>query len=137
MCSSPVQEAFIEAGAFQCGYCTPGFILMTQQLLDANPDPDDEQIKRLSLGQSLPLRHLSGSDPGGEDRGAQAQGNGLTAQIGVPDVVQREALAQRCIADRDRHNGGVCYDPGSATHPCASRMLRCARDTRSRRRSLI
>jgi len=40
----PVQEAFIEAGAFQCGFCTPGFLLMTKQLLDANPAPDDEQI---------------------------------------------------------------------------------------------
>jgi aerobic carbon-monoxide dehydrogenase small subunit len=40
----PVQEAFIEAGAFQCGFCTPGFLLMTKQLLDAHPEPDEEQI---------------------------------------------------------------------------------------------
>ena len=40
----PVQEAFIEAGAFQCGFCTPGFVLMTKQLLDRHPDPSDEQI---------------------------------------------------------------------------------------------
>ncbi len=41
----PVQEAFLEAGAFQCGFCTPGFILMTRQLLDADPDPDDATIR--------------------------------------------------------------------------------------------
>ena len=40
----PVQEAFIEAGAFQCGFCTPGFVLMTKQLLDEHPDPSDDQI---------------------------------------------------------------------------------------------
>ena len=45
-----MQEAFIEAGAFQCGYCTPGFILMTHQLLDANPNPDDDQIKDYLTG---------------------------------------------------------------------------------------
>src|SRR5262249_8911671 len=46
----PVQEAFIEAGAFQCGYCTPGFVLMTKQLLDANADPDDSAIKHYLSG---------------------------------------------------------------------------------------
>jgi aerobic carbon-monoxide dehydrogenase small subunit len=47
---NPVQEAFIETGAFQCGYCTPGFILMANQLLDAHPDPDDEQIRHYLSG---------------------------------------------------------------------------------------
>jgi carbon-monoxide dehydrogenase small subunit len=46
----PVQEAFIENGAFQCGFCTPGFILMTKQLLDANPDPDEHQIRHYLVG---------------------------------------------------------------------------------------
>ena len=47
---SPVQEAFIEASAFQCGYCTPGFIMMVTQLLDEHPDPSDEQIKDYLTG---------------------------------------------------------------------------------------
>jgi carbon-monoxide dehydrogenase small subunit len=47
---SPVQEAFVETGAFQCGYCTPGFVLMVGQLLDENPDPDDHQIKHYLSG---------------------------------------------------------------------------------------
>jgi carbon-monoxide dehydrogenase small subunit len=46
----PVQEAFIETNAFQCGFCTPGFILMTAQLLAAHPDPDDEQIRHYLSG---------------------------------------------------------------------------------------
>jgi len=41
----PVQEAFIECGAFQCGYCTPGFVLMAKTLLERHPDPDDGQIR--------------------------------------------------------------------------------------------
>src|ERR1700680_787656 len=47
---SPVQQAFIEAGAFQCGFCTPGFILMATQLLDENPDPDEDEIKHYLSG---------------------------------------------------------------------------------------
>ncbi len=46
----PVQEAFIEAGAFQCGFCTPGFIMMVRQLLDAHPDPDDEEVRHYLTG---------------------------------------------------------------------------------------
>ncbi len=41
----PVQQAFIDHGAFQCGYCTPGFILMTTALLKQHPDPNETQIK--------------------------------------------------------------------------------------------
>ncbi len=47
----PVQESFIEHSAFQCGFCTPGFVLMTKQLLERHPDPDDHQIRH----------HLSGN----------------------------------------------------------------------------
>ena len=47
---SPVQEAFIEAGAFQCGFCTPGFVLMVHQLLDRNPEPSEEDIRHYLSG---------------------------------------------------------------------------------------
>ena len=46
----PVQEAFIEAGAFQCGFCTPGFVLMAKQLLDEHADPTDDQIRHYLSG---------------------------------------------------------------------------------------
>jgi carbon-monoxide dehydrogenase small subunit len=46
----PVQQAFIEAGAFQCGFCTPGMILMTKSLLDRHPDPSDDQIRGFLSG---------------------------------------------------------------------------------------
>jgi len=45
-----VQQAFIDAGAFQCGFCTPGFILMTHQLLDEHPDPSDADIRHYLSG---------------------------------------------------------------------------------------
>jgi len=42
----PVQEAFVEEGAIQCGFCTPGMMMATKALLDRNPDPSDEEIRR-------------------------------------------------------------------------------------------
>mgnify|MGYP003611716565 FL=1 len=41
-----IQEAFVLAGAVQCGFCTPGMIIATKALLDKNPDPSVEQIKK-------------------------------------------------------------------------------------------
>ncbi len=45
-----VQQAFIETGAFQCGFCTPGFILMTRQLLNAHPEPTEDEIRHYLAG---------------------------------------------------------------------------------------
>ena len=45
-----VQEAFIECAALQCGFCTPGFVMMTRQLLDENPDPSEDQIRHYLSG---------------------------------------------------------------------------------------
>ena len=48
----PLQTAFIANGAIQCGYCTPGFLIAAKALLDEDPDPDDEAIRR-GLGGNI------------------------------------------------------------------------------------
>ena len=47
---SKVQEAFLAAGAVQCGFCTPGLIVATDALLKRNPDPDDAEIREALAG---------------------------------------------------------------------------------------
>jgi len=47
---SPVQEAFLEAGAVQCGFCTPGLIVATDDLLGRNPEPTDGEIREALAG---------------------------------------------------------------------------------------
>jgi carbon-monoxide dehydrogenase small subunit len=42
----PIQQAFIEHGGLQCGFCTPGMIMSTKALLDENPNPSEEEIRR-------------------------------------------------------------------------------------------
>jgi carbon-monoxide dehydrogenase small subunit len=46
----PVQQAFIDYTAFQCGFCTPGIIMSAKALLDKNPSPTEEEIKRELAG---------------------------------------------------------------------------------------
>jgi carbon-monoxide dehydrogenase small subunit len=41
----PLQQAFIDAGAIQCGFCTPGMVLSAKALLDQNPHPTEEEIR--------------------------------------------------------------------------------------------
>jgi len=41
----PLQKAFLQEAALQCGVCTPGFIVAARALLDVNPDPDEEQVR--------------------------------------------------------------------------------------------
>ncbi len=46
----PLQQAFVETGAVQCGFCTPGMILSAKTLLDKNPNPTEDEIKRAIEG---------------------------------------------------------------------------------------
>jgi len=46
----PIQTSFIENGAIQCGFCTPGIIMTSKALLDENPQPTDDQIKEALAG---------------------------------------------------------------------------------------
>jgi aerobic-type carbon monoxide dehydrogenase small subunit (CoxS/CutS family) len=46
----PLQQAFIDKGAVQCGYCTPGVILAGKALLDSNPKPTSDEIRRAIAG---------------------------------------------------------------------------------------
>ncbi|MCC6148010.1 MAG: (2Fe-2S)-binding protein, partial [Anaerolineaceae bacterium] len=48
----PIQEAFVEAGAVQCGYCTPGMIMSAKALLDKNPKPEEVEI-RAAIDENL------------------------------------------------------------------------------------
>lgn len=46
----PIQTAFIEEGAVQCGFCTPGMVMSSKALLDENPEPSEDQIRESLAG---------------------------------------------------------------------------------------
>jgi len=46
----PIQKSFVEHGAIQCGFCTPGMILTAKALLDENPSPTENEIKHAMSG---------------------------------------------------------------------------------------
>jgi aerobic carbon-monoxide dehydrogenase small subunit len=78
----PVQEAFVEAGAVQCGFCTPGLIVATHDLLAGNPSPTDPEIREALAGNLCrctgyekilaAVRLAAGRTGGGEAGGGEA-----------------------------------------------------------------
>lgn len=47
---SEIQQAFVDQGAIQCGFCTPGMIMSAKALLDSNPEPSEEEIREVLEG---------------------------------------------------------------------------------------
>ena len=55
---SALQQAFSDHHALQCGYCTPGMLVAATALLERNPRPSDDEIRKGAPGQHLPLHRL-------------------------------------------------------------------------------
>jgi len=69
----PLQEAFLETGATQCGFCTPGILINARALLNRNPDPSDPEIREALVGNLCRC----------------------TGYLRIIDAVRRAALADR------------------------------------------
>jgi aerobic carbon-monoxide dehydrogenase small subunit len=87
----PVQEAYVEAGAVQCGFCTPGLVVATHDLLARNPSPTDPEIREALAGNlcrctgyekildavRLAVGRVGGSEAGEVAGGSEAGGSGV------------------------------------------------------------
>ena len=80
----PIQEAFVEAGAVQCGFCTPGMVLSTHALLRDNPDPPEEEVRRALDGNLCRC----------------------TGYVKILDAVRLAAERMRDAGSRDARSGG-------------------------------
>jgi aerobic-type carbon monoxide dehydrogenase small subunit (CoxS/CutS family) len=82
----PLQQAFLEQGGVQCGFCTPGMLISATALLSANPDPTDEEIR---AGLSGNLCRCTGYV--GIVAAVRAAADGLRSAAGAPDESVRDA----------------------------------------------
>jgi len=74
----PIQQAFVQQGAIQCGFCTPGMIMSAKALLDENPRPTEEEIKTAISGNICRctgyvqiIRAIKAAAEGGDDGGVE------------------------------------------------------------------
>ena len=73
----PIQQAFVDGYAFQCGYCTPGMIIVAKALLDHDPAPSRDEIRLGTGRQHLPLHRLR-ADRRGDRRGRRGRSTPAT-----------------------------------------------------------
>jgi len=83
----PIQQAFVAKSGFQCGFCTPGFILMTKELLERHAHPTDEQIRH----------YLSGN---------------LCRCAAYPDILEAVKMAAELIEKTDQGSFGASRGSG-------------------------
>jgi carbon-monoxide dehydrogenase small subunit len=82
----PVQKAFIENGAIQCGFCTPGMVVAARALLNENPSPSEKEIKDYIRGNMCRCTGYAGivraikSCGGGQGQGENCRGQNLERQ---------------------------------------------------------
>jgi aldehyde oxidoreductase len=86
-----IQEAFVLSGAIQCGYCTPGMILAAKALLDKDPDPDKEEIKK-------------------------ALARNLCRCTGYVKIIEAVKLARRFLQDGAQLRSQAALSPAPARH---------------------
>ena len=72
---SDVQQAFVDCGAVQCGFCTPGLIMAAHALLDRTPQPERDRDSRGVVGQHLSLHRLRADHRGRAARRCLESGN--------------------------------------------------------------
>ena len=80
---SILQQAFVERGAIQCGFCTPGMILAAKALLDANPDPTEREVREALVGNLCRCTGYAQIVDAVRDAAARLRGN---AQDGASHV---------------------------------------------------
>jgi aerobic carbon-monoxide dehydrogenase small subunit len=115
----PVQEAFVEAGAVQCGFCTPGLVVATHDLLARNPSPTDPEIREALAGNlcrctgyekvlaavRLAVGRLAAGDPA-----AGGPGGGVWTAPGTPSD---PGLPSRSGAPGSRGSGDARPEAGA------------------------
>lgn len=79
----PIQQAFVDHGAIQCGFCTPGMIMATYALLEANPSPTESEIKRGLEGNLCRCTGYRKIIEAVLSLGTGAKGNGSSAKGGA------------------------------------------------------
>ena len=83
---SAVQAAFVDEGAVQCGFCTPGLVMAVDDLLDRTPDPDRPRDPRGHLREPVPVHRLRPDHRSGPGRGPAAERRGVTDTVATTDT---------------------------------------------------